>query len=203
MKKILFKSVFMLFVLASLTSCKNATEKVAASVFEKAMESATGEKIETFDIGNAAKTKATVDLNFGDQRLNNFFKDDDVVGMATAMEDALSITVSIGGGEKSLSLNFNGDDLKNKKPLKGSADGDVKFSLAVLLMGEEFGGMEAWTSEDAVGELVTVSDKKLVVKANGTLIKPNGDGGIPFDGTVTIDYPIFQAMGVSKSDFEY
>lgn len=203
MKTRIIKLTLILPLLVAFTSCKKASEKASTTVFEKAYESATGQKVDAIEIGNMEKNKVAIDLKFGNPGLDGRLKGDEVIGMITAMEDAVSVSISFDGGEAGIMMGFNGADLKNKRPLKGSAEGDVKFTSGILFMGGEVDGMESWSSEDAEGELLSLSDKKAVLKTKGTFIKTGSEEKIPFDGTITIDYPVFQVIGGQKSDFEY
>ncbi|MDD3772275.1 MAG: hypothetical protein PHC38_06430 [Weeksellaceae bacterium] len=203
MKTQIIKLTLILSLLFALTNCKKISEKVSTTVFEKAYESSTGQKIDAIEIGNMEKNKVTIDLKFGSPELDGRLNGDEIIGMVTAMEDAISVSVSVDGGEVGMLMSFNGDELKNKKPIKGSPEGDINFSAAILFMGRDVEGMESWSSDDAVGELLTLNDKKAVLKAKGTFTKIGGEEKVPFDGTITIDYPVFQAIGGKKSDFEY
>lgn len=210
MKKLIIKTATFSFALLFITACgriekkkEEISSKISEKAAEKIFESMSGQEIETFDTGNIDKTKVSINLNTNDSEINKLFNQANT-GLITAMDDGISVTLGLDDESGGITITFSGENINKTKPVKGTSAGEDGVVLTFTVLEFNEAGMSSWRSDEAMGEIETLSDKKVVIKMNGNLyVGTTEENPIPFDGKVTVDYPIFQVMGGKKADFEY
>lgn len=129
-------------------------------------------------------------------------------GSITASKETIAITIAGGeNGQDNLLIGFTGKDLTSERPIKGKMVKGENAGFTFSMMKLVDNGMEALISMEAEGEIISMSQEKTVIKVKGTLSTAL-DAESPekwknYEGKITMNYPIFQAIGSSKEDFTY
>lgn len=198
---------------AIFTACNAIEEKkndLARSVTETALEKVTGvSDIDIADESHADKNEVIVDVIVNGKNLKENFKT--AFGAVTANQEGLAITVTQEAENTTYSLlcGFTGKNLAGFKPLKGSLQTDndeqIKFQFSLMRMTSI--GMETKMSQEAYGEIMKLSDEEVIVKVSGKLALPENfetpGKWESYSGVVTIKYPVYTSIGISKSDLNY
>lgn len=203
MKKTLLTIPCFLLLLAG---CQEAKNKAATSVFEKSVEAVSGKKIDMADVDNIENNHAIVDVVLASENLQPLFKKS--FGSITASKETISITIASGEtGQDNILLGFTGKDLTTSRPISGkkkSEDGN-EFTFSMMKVTEQ--GAETLISFDAEGEIISIRKNKIIIKVKGnlssTLDANNPEKWKKYEGTITLNYPVFQAIGSSKEEFIY
>ncbi len=195
-----------ILLLSACTQIKEKKSEIATSLVEKSLEAVSGQKIDVLDIDHIGDNYAVVDVQFGDENLEDLFKKG--FGSITASKETIAITVA--GGEKgqdNIIIGFTGKDLIAERPIrgkmvKGENDGFVFSKSRVTDK-----GMEVQMSFEAEGEIVSLQKDKVVIKVKGktgsSLDAENPEKWKPYEGTIILNHPVFQALQSSKDEFVY
>ncbi len=189
-----------------LAGCGDTSNKASTSLVEKTIEAATGKKVDALDVNHIEDNNSVVDVTIGDENLQDHFKKG--FGNITASKETIAITIAGGeNGQDNILMGFTGKDLTAEHPIKGKMvkgenDG---FTFSITRVTEN--AMDVQLSFEAEGEIVSLQKDKIVIKAKGktgsSSDAENPDKWKTYEGTITLNYPVFQALGSSKEDFIY
>lgn len=189
-----------------LSGCGDTSNKAGTSLVEKTIEAATGKKVDALDVNHIEDNNAIVDITIGDENLQDHFKKG--FGNITASKETIAITIAGGeNGQDNILIGFTGKDLTTERPIKGKMvkgenDG---FTFSITRVTEN--AMEVQLSFEAEGEIVSLQKDKIVIKIKGktgsSMDAENPEKWKPYEGTITLNYPVFQALGSEKEDFLY
>lgn len=190
-------------------SCSKIEEKqkeASTSLIENALETATGNEIDVLDVDNIEKNSATVDIKMEGENLNKKFENG--FGSITASKETIAITINAGEeGQDNILLGFTGKDLTQNHPIKAKVNNSEGVSMSFSTMRFNDNGMNTMISHEAEAEIVQLSAEKTIIKIKGKIGNPadaeNPEKLKSFEGTITLNYPVFQALGSSKEDFTY
>jgi len=190
-----------------ITGCNDPSNKASTSIAEKTIEAISGNKIDAVDITKVEKNNSIIDVAIGDENLKNHFKNS--FGSITASKETIAITIAqVDGGQDNIVMGFTGKDLTALSPItgkitKGENDG---FTFSIMKVTQN-SGMEVLISFEAEGEITTLQKDKVVIKVKGKIGSSsdaeNPDKWQAYEGTITLNYPVFQALGSKKEDFLY
>lgn len=189
--------------------CNKWEEKkneLKTEMIEKAIETASGQEIDALDISHVEENAAVVDIQIGDENIQNQFTNG--FGSITASKETIAITIA--GGENrqdNILMGFTGKDLTTLRPISGKMvvgenDG---FTFSKTFIKDN--SMEIQMSFEAEGEITQLQKDKVVIKVKGKIgaamdvEKP--ENWKDYEGTITLHHPVFQALGSSKEDFIY
>lgn len=205
MNKLIILSAF--FCIA--VSCNKIEEKkneLKTSMAEKVIEAASGKEIDALDVNNIEKNSSVVEVEIDGKNISKDFENG--FGNITASKETIAITVTGGeNGQDNILLGFTGKDLTTERPIKGKMvkGENAGFTFSTMRLVES--GMEALISMEAEGEIISMNEEKTVIRLKGklsnTLDAENPEKWKSYEGTITLNYPIFQALGSSKEDFIY
>ena len=205
MKKLTIITAIGIFIF----SCNKLEEKkkeASTSLIENALEAATGNEYDAVDVNNIDKNSSNVDVEIDELNIRNDFENG--FGSITASKETIAITIAGGeNGQDNLLIGFTGKDLTSERPIKGKMVKGENAGFTFSMMKVVDNGMEALISMEAEGEIISMSQEKTVIKIKGSLSTAL-DAESPekwknYEGTITMNYPIFQAIGSSKEDFIY
>lgn len=207
MKKVMKKLMLTIpcFLLLS-AGCQEAKNSVSTSLAEKSIEAATGKKIDMADADHIEDNNAVVDIIIGDENQKKHFKKG--FGSITASKETIAITISGGeNGQDNMLLGFTGKDLTADRPIKGKMIKGENAGFTFSIMKVTNNGMDAQLSFEAEGEIISLQKDKIVIKVKGkiggSIDAENPDKWKSYAGTITLNYPVFQALGSTKEDFLY
>src|SRR5690606_33664535 len=195
-----------ILMILSCNKIEETKQNLSKSVTEKAIEAVSGMEIDTYDVENADKNSVEVDLKSDDLDFESKFKNG--FGTVTATKETIAITVSAGeNSEKNILIGFTGKDLTTQKPIIGKMNNSEGNSMSFSTTDFANNGMDAMISFEAEGEIQKISDQKVVISVKGKLGYPadteNPEKWKSYEGIITLNYPVFQAIGSSKEDFTY
>lgn len=203
MKKIILTLSCALLILPG---CGDTSNKASTSLIEKTIEAATGKKVDALDVNHIEDNNAVVAITIGDENLQDHFKKG--FGSITASKETIVITIAGGeNGQDNILMGFTGKDLTAEDPIKGKMvkgenDG---FTFSITKVTDNV--MDVQLSFEAEGEIVSLQKDKIVIKIKGktgsSSDAENPDKWKSYEGTITLNYPVFQALGSSKEDFIY
>lgn len=189
-----------------LAGCGDTSNKAGISLVEKTIEAATGNKVDALDVNHIEDNNAVVDVTIGDENLQDHFKRG--FGSITAYKETIAITIAGGeNGQDNILIGFTGKDLTALRPIagkmvKGENDG---FAFSITRVTDN--AMDVQLSFEAEGEIVSLQKDKIVIKVKGktgsSADVENPEKWKPYEGTITLNYPVFQALGSEKEDFIY
>lgn len=193
-------------VLLMLSGCSDAKKEASSSMAEKAIEAISGNKIDAADAKHIEDNNAVVDITLGGENLQNHFRKG--FGSITASKETMAITIARGeNGQDNILIGFTGKDLTAERPIKGKmVKGEMDgFTFSIMKATES--GMDVQLSFEAEGEIVSLQKDKIVIKVKGKtgsqLDAENPEKWKDYEGTITLNYPVFQALGSPKEDFIY
>lgn len=190
-------------------SCNKLEEKkkeVSTSLIENAFEAATGKEIDALDVNAIDKNSASVEVKMGDEDLSKRFEKG--FGSITAVKETIAITINAGEeSQDNIMIGFTGKDLTQNHPIKAKMNNSDGVSMSFSMMNIENNNMIALTSHEAEAEIIQLTEAKTVIHVKGKIGYP-ADAESPekwkdYEGTITLNYPVFQALGSSKEDFIY
>lgn len=189
-----------------LTGCQEMKNKAGSSLVEKTIEAATGKKVGTLDVNHIEDNNAIVDITIGDENLQDHFKKG--FGSITASKETIAITIAGGeNGQDNILMGFTGKDLNAERPIKGKMVKGENDGFTFSITRVTNNAMDVQLSFEAEGEIVSLQKDKIVIKVKGktgsSSDAENPDKWKPYEGTITLNYPVFQALGSSKEDFIY
>lgn len=189
-----------------LTGCGDTGNKAGTSLIEKTIEATTGKKVDALDVDHIEDNNAVVDVTIGDENLQDHFKKG--FGSITASKETIAITIAGGeNGQDNILMGFTGKDLTALRPIagkmvKGENDG---FTFSITKVADN--AMDVQLSFEAEGKIVSLQKDKVVINVKGktgsSMDAENPEKWKSYEGTITLNYPVFQAMGSSKEDFIY
>lgn len=189
-----------------ITGCQEAKNKAGTSAVEKAIEAASGRKIDALDVDNIENNNAVVDVTVDGKNLQSHFKK--AFGSITASKETIAITIAGGeNGQDNILLGFTGKDLNAERPIKGKMVKGENDGFTFSITKVTDNGMDVQLSFEAEGEIVSLQKDKIVIKIKGktgsSLDAEKPENWKPYEGKITLNYPVFQAIGNSKEDFVY
>lgn len=195
-----------LFVFAGCSEVKEKKNEAATSLIEKTIEATTGKKVDVLDVNHIEDNNAVVDVTIGGENLQDHFKKG--FGNITASKETIAITIAGGeNGQDNILIGFQGKDLTAQRPIKGRMIKGENDSFTFSITKVTDNSMDVQLSFEAEGEIVSLQKDKVVIKVKGKtgsqLDAENPDKWKDYEGTITLNYPVFQAMGSSKEDFTY
>ncbi|WP_313029295.1 hypothetical protein [Soonwooa sp.] len=189
-----------------LSGCGDTGNKAGTSLVEKTIEAATGNKVDALDVNHIEDNNAVVDVTIGDENLQDHFKKG--FGSITASKETIAITIAqVDNGQDNILIGFTGKDLTALRPIagkmvKGENDG---FTFSITRVTDN--AMDVQLSFEAEGEIVSLQKDKIVIKVKGktgsSADAENPEKWKSYEGTITMNYPVFQALGSEKEDFIY
>lgn len=192
-----------------LFSCNKLEEKkkeVSTSLIENAFKSAAGNEFDALDVNSIDKNTAVVEVKVGDENLSKRFEKG--FGNITASKETIAITISAGEqSHDNILIGFTGKDLTQNHPIKAKMNNSEGVSMSFSMMNIENNNMIALISQEAKAEILQLTEAKTVIHVKGKISYP-ADVESPekwkdYEGTITLNYPVFQALGSSKEDFIY
>ena len=190
-------------------SCNKLEEKkneASTSLIENVLEAATGNEIDALDVDNIEKNSSVVEVEIDGVNIQKDFENG--FGSITASKETIAITIAGGeNGQDNILLGFTGKDLTSEKPIKGKMVKGENAGFTFSMMKVVGNNMEALISMEAEGEIISMNAEKTVIRIKGslstTLDAENPENWKKYEGTITLNYPVFQALGSSKDDFTY
>lgn len=206
------KLLMPLMLLSLVSSCNmvnDAKEKVAKGATETLIEKATGHKVDAADVSNVDKNKVIVQLTLDGESLQRNFEGG--MGTITATPGTIAITASkeTDGKHESILIGFTATELGGIKPLKGSVAGgsdmDAKFQFSISSISEN--EMYTMIAQEGTAVVESLNDSKVFIRIDAKIAAPQ-DSEHPekwktVKGSLTIDYPLFNAMGMKKNEIAY
>ncbi|SFH12480.1 hypothetical protein [Pedobacter insulae] len=200
------QAIFLL-ALCGCGQSKDDKNGVSTSLIEKSIKAASGNKLDAMNVDDIEKNNALVDVTVDGENLQAQFKNG--FGSITASKETLAITISGGeNGQDNILIGFLGKDLTTLRPISGKmTNGENDGFTFSIMKAVENGGVETWMSFEAEGEIIKLQKDKTIIKVKGKIGLPT-DVETPekwkvYEGTVTLNFPVFQALGSSKEDFIY
>jgi hypothetical protein len=188
------------------TGCQQNNSETKTSLVEKSIEAISGQKIDALDVDNIESNVAEVAITVGDENLQSHFKKG--FGSITASKETIAITIAGGeNGQDNILIGFTGKDLTSAQPISGKSnptDGNV-FTFSIMKVTDK--GMESLLSFESEGEIASLHGDQAIIKVRGKLgYAPDAENPGKwknYKGTITLNHPVFQALGSSKEDFQY
>lgn len=189
-----------------LSGCGDTSNKAGTSLVEKTIEAATGKKVDALDVNHIEDNNAIVDITIGDENLQDHFKKG--FGNITASKETIAITIAGGeNGQDNILIGFTGKDLTTERPIKGKMVKGENDGFTFSITRVTDNAMDVQLSFEAEGEIVSLQKDKIVIKIKGktgsSMDPENPEKWKPYEGTITLNYPVFQALGSKKEDFVY
>lgn len=205
----MIKLTIILAIAMIIFSCNKLEEKkkeASTSLIENAVEAATGNEYDALDVNTIDKNNSVVDVEIDGKNILKDFENG--FGNITASKETIAITIAGGeNGQDNILLGFTGKDLTMEKPIKGKMVKGENAGFTFSTMKVVDNGMEALISMEAEGEIISMNTEKTVIQIKGslssTLDAENPEKWKKYEGTITLNYPVFQALGASKEDFIY
>lgn len=203
MKKLLLTIPCFLLLLVG---CKDAKNKATTSILEKSIEAVSGKKVDMADVDNIENNKSEVNVVLDGENINKNFEN--AFGSITASKETIAITI-VGGenGQDNILLGFTGKDLTAQRPIKGKMMKGENDGFTFSITKVTDNAMDMQLSFEAEGEIVSLQKDKVVIKVKGktgsSSDAENPDNWKSYEGTITLNYPVFQALDSSKEDFMY
>lgn len=199
------RNVILFVIVFCIAGC-NSNEGKKTSALETVLEKATGIDTDMDNLNNSEKNKADMDIKDDGLNLNERFRN----GFATitAAKKVISLTIANEeGGQDHILIGFTGTDLTQMRPIKGrmntSGENSMSFSTANYKNNEA----DMMMAFDVEGEILSLKPEKTIVRLKGNIgyteDAQNPEKWKAFEGTVTLNYPVFQALGMAKEDFIY
>lgn len=201
-KKVLTIPCFLLL----LTGCREVKSKTGISMAENAIEAISGQKIDMADVDNIGKNKSEVNVVLDGENISKNFESG--FGSITASKETIAITIAGGeNGQDNILLGFTGKDLTAERPVKGKTMKGQNSGFSFSMMKVTDSGAETLISFETEGEIVSMNPEKTIIKVKGnlstTLDAENPEKWKPYEGTIILNYPVFQSLGSVKEDFIY
>ncbi|TJZ61492.1 hypothetical protein FAZ15_09890 [Sphingobacterium olei] len=203
MKKLLLTiPCFLLLVFG----CNDAKNRFTTSIVEKSIEAISGQKIDIADANDIEKNEAEVNITLHGENLKNYFKKG--FGSVTASKETIAITIAGGeNGQDNILIGFTGKERIASHPIKGKMVMGHNDGFTFSITKATDNGIDMQLSFEAEGEIVSMQKDKVIIKVKGKT-GSSSDAESPekwksYEGTITLNYPVFQALGSSKEKFIY
>jgi hypothetical protein len=199
------KKIILIPIIFCIAGCGGIEEK-KASALETVLKKTTGIDTDMDNLNNSEKNKADIDIKDDGLNLNQRFRN----GFATitAAKEVIALTITNEeGGQDNILIGFTGTDLTQMRPIKGKMNTSGAISMSFSTANYKNNGADMMTAFDVEGEILSLKPEKTVIRLKGN-IGYSQDAQHPekwkaFEGTVTLNYPVFQALGSAREDFVY
>lgn len=199
------RNVLWIVIVFYIAGC-NSNGGKNTSILETVLEKATGIDTDMNNINNSEKNKADIDIKDSGLNLNERFRN----GFATitATKEVISLTITNEeGGQDNILIGFTGTDLTQIRPIIGKMNTSGENSMTFSTANYKNNEADMMMAFDVEGEILSLKPEKTVIRLKGN-IGYTADAQHPekwkaFGGTVTLNYPVFQALGNDKEDFVY
>jgi hypothetical protein len=199
------KKIILIPIIFCIAGCGGIEEK-KASALETVLKKTTGIDTDMDNLNNSEKNKADIDVKDDGLNLNQRFRN----GFATitAAKEVIALTITNEeGGQDNILIGFTGTDLTQMRPIKGKMNTSGAISMSFSTANYKNNGADMMTAFDVEGEILSLKPEKTVIRLKGN-IGYSQDAQHPekwkaFEGTVTLNYPVFQALGSAREDFVY
>lgn len=199
------KKIILIPIIFCIAGCGGIEEK-KASALETVLKKTTGIDTDMDNLNNSEKNKADIDIKDDGLNLNQRFRN----GFATitAAKEVIALTITNEeGGQDNILIGFTGTDLTQMRPIKGKMNTSGANSMSFSTANYKNNEADMMTAFDVEGEILSLKPEKTVIRLKGN-IGYSQDAQHPekwkaFEGTVTLNYPVFQALGSAREDFVY
>lgn len=199
------RNVIWIVIVFCIAGC-NSGEGNKTSALETVLEKTTGIDTDMENLNNSEKNKADIDIKDNGLNLNERFKN----GFATitATKKVISLTITNKeGGQDNLLIGFTGTDLTQMRPIKGKMNTSGENSMSFSTANYKNNEADMMMAFDVEGEIISLKPEKTVIRLKGnigyTADAQNPEKWKIFEGTLTLNYPVFQSLGNAKEDFVY
>ena len=199
------KKIMLLLSVLGIAGCNTIEEKKSAAL-ESVLQKTAGIDTDIDNLKNSGKNKADMNITDDGLNLNERFKNG--FGTVTATKESIALTISNEeSGQDNILIGFTGTDLTKARPVKGKlntgGDNSMSFGIANYKNNEA----DIMTAFDVEGAILSLKPEKTVIRLKGK-IGYSEDASKPgkwkiFEGIITLNYPVFQALGNAKEDFVY
>jgi len=183
-------------------------KNAAASFTEKLIENATGKEVDMMDLDHTDKNKANIQLVIDGKEVGEQFMGGMSIITATKDGIAFSVTRETDGLVHSVIVGLTGPVDQTSQPYKASAkaaEGALKFSLQISNVHEN--SIQSLIATEGEAEILSLSDQQVVINVSGKIVAAEhaAEMGMEksFTGRFTLNYPAFNAIGISKKDLTY
>lgn len=195
-----------LFVIVFCVAGCNSNEERKTSALETVLKKTTGIDTDLNNLNNSEKNKAEIDIADDGLNLKERFKN----GFATitAAKEVISLTITNEeNGQDHILIGFTGTDLTQMRPIKGRMNTNGENSMSFSTANYKNNEADMMMAFDVEGEIISLKPEKTVIRLKGN-IGYTADIQHPekwkaFEGTLTLNYPVFQALGKDRKDFVY
>lgn len=199
------KKAFLIVIGFCIAGCGSNKEK-NSSALETVLINATGIDTDMDNLKNSGKNKADIDIKDNGLNLNERFRN----GFATitAAKEVIALTITNEeGGQDNILIGFTGTDLTQIRPIKGKMNSNGDNSMSFSTANYKNNEADMMMAFDVEGEIASLKADKTVIRLKGNMGYAS-DAQSPekwkaFEGTITLNYPVFQALGIAKEDFVY
>ena len=195
-----------LFVIVFGVAGCNSNEEKKASAWETVLKKTTGIDTDMDNLKNSEKNKVEIDIADDGLNLKERFKN----GFATitAAKEVISLTITNEeNGQDHILIGFTGTDLTQMRPIKARMNTNGENSMSFSMANYKNNEADMMMAFDVEGEIISLKPEKAVIRLKGN-IGYMADDQHPekwkaFEGTLTLNYPVFQALGKDRKDFVY
>lgn len=193
-------------ILFSCNKLEDKKKEVSTSLIEKTLEATTGNEYDALDVNTIDKNNSVVEVEIDGKNISKDFENG--FGSITASKETIAITIAGGENDQdNILLGFTGKDLTTERPIKGKMVKGENAGFTFSMMKVVDNNMEALISMEAEGEIISMNTEKTVIQVKGSLSSTmdaeNPEKWKKYEGTITLNYPVFQAIGSSKEYFIY
>lgn len=199
------KKISCLICLCVLAGCNTLEEKKSAAL-ETVLEQASGIDTDIDNLKNTGSNKAEVDISDDGLNLNERFNN----GFATitAAKEVIALTITKEeNGQDNILLGFTAPDLTQMRPIKGRMNTGGENSMSFSTANYKNNEADIMMAFEVEGTIIAMNPEQTIIRIKGqlgyTADAQNPGKWKAFAGTITLNYPVFQAMGCAKEDFIY
>lgn len=199
------KKIMLLLSVLGIAGCNTIEEKKSAAL-ESVLQKTAGIDTDMDNLKNSGKNKADMNITDDGLNLNERFKNG--FGTVTATKESIALTITNEeGGQDNILIGFTGTDLTQMRPIKGKMNTGGENSMSFSTANYKNNEADMMMAFDVEGAILSLKPEKTVIRLKGN-IGYTQDAQHPekwkaFEGTVTLNYPVFQALGNAKEDFFY
>lgn len=195
----------LIFIFIFITGC-NGNENNKNTALETFIKKTTDVEVDFEYPENSEKNKADIAINDNGLNLKERFNN----GFATISVNKEVISITITNEENGLDhllIGFTNNDFTQLRPIKGKLNKDGDNSMSFSTVNYKDNQMDMMTGFIVEGEIISLKPEKIVIKLKGemgyTIDSENPDKWKKFEGVITLNVPIFQALGNTKDEFVY
>lgn len=199
------RNVIWIVIVFCIAGC-NSNGGKNTSALETVLKEATGIDTDMDNLNNSEKNKADIDITDDGLNLNERFKNGFCT--VTAAKESIALTITNEeDGQDNILIGFTGTDFTQMRPIKGKMNTSGENSMSFSTANYKNNEADIMTDFDVEGEIISLRPEKTVIRLKGN-IGYTQDAQHPekwkaFEGTVTLNYPVFQALGSAREDFVY